>query len=252
MRGRDDELRGGLRARLARGGVVNAGFMTGAEGLVLLQGLLATALLGPDAIGLYGIVSTTAMTIVALRRVGTDEAFVRHEAADEALEFQRAFTVELALGLAAALLIALAAPVLAALYDDDRLVALTLAVTYLPVAFALQAPQWIFFRRMDYVRLRLLQAIVPLGTVLVATPLLLAGVGVWALIIGPFVGNALAVAAALRVSPYPLALRADPTPPGATCASRGPSSSRRWARSSSPRARSRCTASTSGWRRPAG
>ena len=209
MRGRDDERRGGLRARLARGGVVNAGFMTGAEGLVVLQGLLATALLGPDAIGLYGIVSTTAMTIVALRRVGTDEAFVRHEAEDEALEFQRAFTVELALGLAAALLIALAAPVLAALYDDDRLLALTLAVTYLPVAFALQAPQWIFFRRMDYVQLRLLQAIVPLGTVLVATPLLLAGVGVWALIIGPLAGNALAVAAALRASPYPLAVRPD-------------------------------------------
>ena len=57
--------------------------MVGAEGLVVLQGLLATALLGPDAIGLYGIVSTTAMTIVALRRVGTDEAFVRHEAGDE-------------------------------------------------------------------------------------------------------------------------------------------------------------------------
>ena len=87
--------------------------------------------------------------------------------------------------------------------------ALTLAVTYLPVAFALQAPQWIFFRRMDYVRLRVLQAIVPLGTVLVATPLLLAGVGVWALVIGPLVGNALAVAAALRASPYPLALRPD-------------------------------------------
>jgi PST family polysaccharide transporter len=205
----DDEQRGGLRARLARGGVVNAGFMVGAEGLVVLQGLLATALLGPDAIGLYGIVTTTAMTIVALRRVGTDEAFVRHEAADEQAEFQRAFTVELALGLAAALLIALAAPVLAALYDDDRLLALTLAVAYLPIGFALQAPQWIFFRRMDYVRLRVLQAIVPLGTVLVATPLLLAGVGVWALVIGPFAGNALAVIAALRVSPYPLRVRPD-------------------------------------------
>ena len=43
---------------------------------------------------------------------------------------------------------------LAALYDDDRLLPLTLAVAYLPLAFALQAPQWIFFRRMDYVRLR--------------------------------------------------------------------------------------------------
>jgi O-antigen/teichoic acid export membrane protein len=200
---------GGLRVATARGGVVNAAFLSGAEGLVLLQGLLATALLGPSAIGLYGIVTTTAMTIVALRRVGVDEAFVQEAAVDEEAEFQRAFAVELALGLAGALAIAALAPVLAAAYGDDRLLALTLAVAYLPVAFALQAPQWVFFKRMDYVRLRALQAIVPLGTVAVSVPLLLAGVGVWALIIGPLCGNAAAVLAAWRVSPYPLRARPD-------------------------------------------
>ena len=155
--------------------MINAAFLSGAELLVLAQGLLATALLGPDLIGLYGIVTTTAMTIVALRRVGIDEAFVQTAAADEEAEFQRALTVELALGLLGALAVAALAPVLAAAYDDSRLLALTLAVTYLPVAFALQAPQWVFFKRMDYVRLRTLQAIVPLVTVAVAVPLLLAG-----------------------------------------------------------------------------
>src|SRR3954453_20973035 len=197
----------GLRARTARGGVVNAAFLSGAEALVLAQGLLATALLGPDAIGLYGVVTTTAMTIVALRRVGIDEAFVQAEAADEEAEFQRALTVELAIGVAAALAIAALAPVLAAIYDDDRLLGLTLAVTYLPVAFALQAPQWVFFKRMQYVRLRTLQAIVPVGTVAVALPLLLAGAGVWALVIGPACGNIAAVLAAWRASPYRLRLR---------------------------------------------
>src|SRR3954453_890080 len=200
---------GNLRARTARGGVVNAVFLSGAEALVLGQNLLATALLGPDAIGLYGIVTTTAMTIVALRRGGIDEAFVQTGASDEEAEFQRAMTVEFALGLAGALAVAALAPVLAAAYDDDRLLALTLAVTYLPVAFALQAPQWVFFKRMDYVRLRTLQAIVPLVTVAVAVPLLLAGVEVWALVIGPFCGNAAAIAAAWRASPYRFGLRPD-------------------------------------------
>src|SRR3954447_602581 len=193
-----------LRALTARGGALNAAFLSGAEALVLLQGLLATALLGPDAIGLYGVVTTTAMTIVALRRVGIDEAFVQQAADHEEAEFQRAFAVELAIGLAGSLLIALLAPVLAAVYDDARLLALTLGVAYLPVAFALQAPQWVFFRRMDYVRLRVLQALVPMVTVLVTVPLLLAGVGVWSLVIGPLCGNAAAVAAAVRVSPYRL------------------------------------------------
>jgi O-antigen/teichoic acid export membrane protein len=199
----------GLRVRTARGGVVNAAFLSGAELLVLGQNLLATALLGPGLIGLYGIITTTAMTIVALRRVGIDEAFVQTDAVDEEAEFQRALTVELALGVLAALAVAALAPVLAAAYDDHRLLALTLAVSYLPVAFALQAPQWVFFKRMDYVRLRALQAIVPLVTVAVAVPLLLAGVEVWALVIGPFCGNLAAVIAAWRASPYRFRLRPD-------------------------------------------
>src|SRR3954452_4623396 len=173
-----------LRALTARGGALNAAFLSGAEALVLVQGLLATALLRADAIGLYGGVTTTAMTVVALRRVGIDEAFVQQAAEDEEAEFRRAFGVELAIGLAGSLLIAVLAPVLAAVYDDDRLLALTLRVAYLPTAFALQAPQWIFYRRMDYLRLRTLQAVVPLVTVLVTVPLLLAGVGVWSLVIG--------------------------------------------------------------------
>src|SRR4051812_15034046 len=203
---------GGLRVATARGGVVNAVFLSGAEGLVLVQGLLATALLGPGSIGLYGVVTTTAMTIVALRRVGIDEAFVQEAASDEEAEFQRALTVELALGVVAALAIALLAPVLAAAYDDDRLLGLTLAVTSLPIAFALQAPQWVFFKRMQFVRLRTLQAIVPLGTVVVALPLLLAGVGVWALVVGPFAGNLAAVLAAWRGAPLAPRVRGGAVP----------------------------------------
>src|ERR671931_1708505 len=112
-----------LRALTARGGALNAAFLSGAELLVLLQGLLATALLGPHSIGLYGIVTTTAMTIVQLRRIGIDEAFVQQAAEDEEAEFQRAFTVELAIGLLGALVIASRGPVLAAASDDGGLLA---------------------------------------------------------------------------------------------------------------------------------
>ena len=59
----------GLRARTARGGVVNAVFLSGAELLVLLQGLLATALLGPDA--LYGRPSVIGRATRAVWLTGT-------------------------------------------------------------------------------------------------------------------------------------------------------------------------------------
>jgi O-antigen/teichoic acid export membrane protein len=63
---------------------------------------------------------------------------------------------------------------------------------------------------MDFLRQRLLQAVVPVVTFCVTVPLAAAGVGVWSLVIGPFVGNAVAVAAAVAVSPYGLRLRFDP------------------------------------------
>jgi O-antigen/teichoic acid export membrane protein len=193
-----------LRARTARGGVLNALFLGGGEGLALAQGLIVTALLGPVAIGLYGIVTITAMTIVQLRRVGIDEAFVAQSAESQEDEFRRAFGVELGVGLAGSSTIALLAPVVALVYGDDRLLALTLAVAYLPLAFSLQAPQWVFFRRMDFLRVRLLQFAIPSVTFLVTVPLAIATDSVWALVIGPMCGNAVAIAAGVAISPYPL------------------------------------------------
>jgi O-antigen/teichoic acid export membrane protein len=208
----DDRLafpRPELRRRTARGAIVNGLFLGGAEALVLVQGLIVTVLLGPRAIGLYGIVTITAMTIVALKRVGIDEAFVQQSEEAQEEEFQRAFTLELALSAAFAIAIAASAPLVASVYGDDRLLWLTLAVSYLPLAFALQAPTWIFFRRMDFVRQRLLQAVVPMVTFCVTVPLAAAGVGVWSLVIGPFAGNLAGCVAAIAVSPYRLRLRFD-------------------------------------------
>jgi O-antigen/teichoic acid export membrane protein len=198
-----------LRRRTARGAIVNGVFLGGAEALVLVQGLIVTVLLGPRAIGLYGIVSTTALTIVALKRVGIDEAFVQQTEEAQEEEFQRAFTLELVLSVAFALAIVACAPLVEAVYGDDRLLWLTLAVAYLPIAFALQAPRWIFFRRMDFLRQRLLQAIVPVVTFCVTVPLAAGGVGVWSLVIGPMVGNTAGIVAAVAVSPYRMRLRFD-------------------------------------------
>ena len=62
---------------------------------------------------------------------------------------------------------------------------------------------------MDFVRQRTLQALVPVVTFVVTVPLVLAGVGVWSLVIGALAGNAAAVAMSIRLSPYKLALRFD-------------------------------------------
>lgn len=198
-----------LRQRTVRGALINALFLGGADALVLAQGLIVTVLLGPRSIGLYGIVTTTAVTVAALRRVGIDEAFVQQREDDQEAEFRRAFTLELIVGAAFSLVLLLAAPIVAVVYGDGQLLWLTAAVAYLPTAFALQAPTWIFFRRMDFVRVRTLQALVPVVTFCVTVPLAALGVGVWSLVIGPAVGNTVAVVAGIAASPYRLSLQFD-------------------------------------------
>jgi O-antigen/teichoic acid export membrane protein len=198
-----------LRARTVRGVAVNGAFLIVVEAVSLAQGLIAARVLGPRQIGLYGIVSITVMTLIALKRVGIDEAYVQQDEPEreQEQEFQRAFTLELVLSALFTLIILAAAPVLVAVYSDDRLLWLTIALAYLPIAFALQAPLWIFFRRMDFVRQRSIQALVPVVTFAVTVPLVLAGVGVWSLVIGAIAGNAASVALSIRVSPYRLGLR---------------------------------------------
>jgi O-antigen/teichoic acid export membrane protein len=210
MSGRFSFPREQLRARTVRGALVTGVFLLAIDALVVAQGLIVTRLLGPELIGLFGIVTVTTMTIVALKRVGIDEAYVQQEeAGSQEEEFQRAFTLDFLTSLAFVILLVAAAPVVAAVYGDGRLIGLMLATAYLPLAFALQAPLWVFFRRMEYGRQRALQAIQPLVSFAVTVPLAASGFGVYSLVVGPLAGYVVAVAVAVRVSPYRLRLRSD-------------------------------------------
>jgi O-antigen/teichoic acid export membrane protein len=198
-----------LPHRTVRGVAVNGIFLGVAEALVLAQGLIAARALGPHELGVYGVVSITVVTLIALKRVGIDEAYVQQDEDEQEREFQLAFTLDLGLAVLLAAAIAVLSPLIAALYGESRLLLLMLALAYLPIAQALQAPLWVFFRRMDFLRQRGLQSIVPIVNFAVTVPLVLSGVGVWSLVIGGFLGNMACIAMAARLSPYPLRLRFD-------------------------------------------
>ena len=200
-----------LRARTVRGAVVTAAFLVAIDALVVAQGLIVTRLLGPEAIGLYGIVAVTVMTVVALKRIGIDEAYVQQDEAGQEAEFQRAFTLELALSAAFTAALCALAPLVEAAYGDDRLLELMLAMAWLPLAMALQAPLWVFFRRMEYARQRALQAIQPVVTFAVTVPLVASDFGVYSLVVGLLAGYLAAVVVTVVMSPYRLRLRWDRT-----------------------------------------
>jgi len=198
-----------LRSRAARGAIINGLFLLAVESLGLIQAVVVARILNADEVGLYGIVSVTVITLLALKQVGIDEAYVQQDGEDQESAFQHAFSLDLGLSAGFAVLVAALSPLIGLIYGDFSLTPLMLALSLLPILFALQAPAWVFLRRMDFVRQRSLQAVVPVVTLGVTVGLILGGMGTWGLVIGALAGNAAAAAMAFKISPYTLAWRYD-------------------------------------------
>jgi O-antigen/teichoic acid export membrane protein len=204
------DLRGrGLRAHAARGTIVNAVFVVGLNTLSLLRSFAVAAFLDPSDFGVWGIIVIALGTLTWLKQVGLGEKYVQQEEADQEAAFQKAFTLELVANALLMVALLVAIPVAVAAYGQHKIVAPALAVVAVIPAYALQTPIWIFYRRMDFVRQRTLQAIDPVVGFVVAVGLAAAGAGYWAFVAALLAGgwaNALFI---WRSSPYPLRLRWD-------------------------------------------
>jgi PST family polysaccharide transporter len=192
----------GLRIRAARGTIVNAAFLVGVNTLNLLRGFLVAAFLTTAEYGVWGVVVVILFTLMFLRQVGIGEKYIQQDEPDQELAFRKAMTFELALaGIVLVAGVALV-PALAAILDDEAIIAPALVSLLMVPAQALQAPLWIFYREMDFVRQRKLQILDPLTGFVVAIGLLIAGWNYWALIVGVVAGTWVGAIVSLRASPY--------------------------------------------------
>jgi O-antigen/teichoic acid export membrane protein len=192
----------GLRIRAARGTIVNAAFLVGVNTLNLVRGFLVAAFLTTAEYGVWGVVLVVLFTLMFLRQVGIGEKYIQQDEPDQQLAFRKAMTFELALaGVVLVAGIALV-PALAAIFDEPEIVAPALVALLVVPAQALQAPLWIFYRDMNFVRQRTLQILDPVTGFLVAVALLIAGWGYWSLIVGVVVGAWVGALVSLRASPY--------------------------------------------------
>ena len=198
-----------LRQHAARGTLVNAGFLIALSGLGLLKGFVVAAFLTRTEYGLWGALLVGLGTLVWLKDVGVADRYVQQDEPDQRAAFELAFTLELALNGLLALLLLAALPVLALIYGRFDLIPPGLALILLLPATALQAPLWIYYRRMAFVRQRTLQAVDPLVSFAVTIGLAIAGAGLWSLVLGALAGSWCAAAVAVRSSPYPPRLRWD-------------------------------------------
>jgi O-antigen/teichoic acid export membrane protein len=198
---------GGLRRRAARGTVINAVWLVAISSITLLNGVIVAGVLGPEAFGLWGLLIISFGTLFVLGAVGLDDKYIQQDHPDQKVAFEVAFTLQ-ALYCGLFLLIGLVGiPLFSLLYGEPEILAPGLVLSLVFPLLALQTPIWVFYRRMDFLKQRLLQSVEPVISCAVTIALALAGVGLWSLVIGALTGSVVASAVAVRHSPYKLRFR---------------------------------------------
>jgi PST family polysaccharide transporter len=198
-----------LRAFAARGVLVNTLFDVGISGLNLVRGFVLAALVSSTAYGAWGVLVVSLGVLARLKMVGISDKYIQQGEPDQELAFQRAFTLEVLISLAAMIPIAAALPAVAAIYGHWSIVAPGLLLITMLLAGALQSPVWPYYRSMDFLRQRVLSSFEPVVGFVVAVALALAGAGVWALAVGMVAGAWAGALVAVARSPYPLRWRYD-------------------------------------------
>jgi O-antigen/teichoic acid export membrane protein len=196
-----------LRQRVARGTLVNTAYLVAINGLTIVQGLLLARLLGAGQYGLWGLLAVSFGTLFALGAIGLNDKYIQQDHPDQKAAFELAFTLQSMLCGLFTLIALTAIPLFSLLYDEPRILLPGMLLAVAMPLIALQTPMWVFYRRMDFVKQRLLQSLNPVVTFFVAVPLALAGLGFWSLVIGTLTGSLVTSAMAIHYSPYRLRFR---------------------------------------------
>lgn len=201
---------GSLRTHAARGTLVNTGFAVGLGALGLLKSFVLAGFLTRSDYGVWGVLIVTVSTLLWLKQVGIGDKYIQQEEPDQELAFQKAFTLELALTAALVLVLACAVPLIVVVYGLPKLIAPSIVIGFALLVSAFQAPQWVYYRQMDFVRQRTLAAVDPVTGFIVSIALAVAGAGYWAFVGGLAAGACAASIAAVLQSPFKLRLRYEP------------------------------------------
>jgi PST family polysaccharide transporter len=196
----------GRRVRAARGAIVNTGFLVGLNLLGLVKGFLIAGFIAVSAYGVWGSLLAATAALFALANVGITDKYIQQDAPDQRAAFQLAFTLQLILNGIFVVLVIVTMPMFALAYNNWDILLPGWALALAIPAVAFQTPLWTFYRRMDYMRQRRIQAIDPLLNILVSLVFAILGFGFWALVIGTIVGAWASAILAVRASPYKLGI----------------------------------------------
>lgn len=198
-----------LRQHTARGTLINAAFTIALNTLGLLRGFIVAGFLVATDYGVWGIVVVALGTLMWLKQVGINEKFIQQDEADQEAAFQKAFTLEAIVNAVFLVLIVAAVPLAVWVYDQPKIAAPGLVIALVIPAYVLQTPTWVFYRNMDFVKQRSLQALDPIVGFVVTVALAVGGAGYWAFVLGTLAGAWAGAIVAVVNCPYRLRFRYD-------------------------------------------
>lgn len=187
--------------------MISAVWLTGLNVLSLARGFVVAGFLATSEYGTWGVVVAVLATVLWLRDIGLADRFVQQRDEDQERAFQVFFTLELSVAFVLFAVMAIVMPIYALALGQPSVLLPGLALALTPFSIALQTPIQIFYRDMNYLQQRLLQSVDPIAGFVVTVGLAIAGLGVWALVLGSLVGSFGQVVVAVRASPYRLRLR---------------------------------------------
>jgi O-antigen/teichoic acid export membrane protein len=191
-----------LRSFAARGMLINTVFDVALQGLSLVRGFIIAALLTKADYGVWSVLATSVGVVYNVKVIGVSDKYIQQDEPDQELAFQHAFTMECLVTLGSMIPLLVTVPLAALVYGHWVVLLPGLAVVMSLPAMPFTASLWVYYRRMEFARARLLQALDPLTGFVVTIVLAIAGAGYWALVAGLLAGAyASAIGCWLR-SPY--------------------------------------------------
>ena len=191
----------GRRRLAARGTLINSGFQIGIGGLNMLRTVIVAGFLTTTDFGIWGIVLLTVAFAGVMKGAAIGDKYVQQSEEDQELAFQKAFTLDLIFAGLFFVLSCAVAPLLALAYGQWELVAPALALSVVIPSSALHAPVWVFYRRMDFLRQRLVLSVDPIASFVVTIALAAAGLGYWSLVLGVVSGSIVGAVVAMAMAP---------------------------------------------------
>ena len=207
---RDERLLGipNVRRHLANGMLLTSAFQLGIVGLSALRGLVVAVFMTRADYGLWGLIGFTLWAALGLKtQFGANDKYIQQSDENQEQAFQRAFTVELIFAAATAPAAAGISVLFAVVSGHPAVLAPSAVLLLLLPSTALQFPLAVFYRQLDFRRLRMLQSVEPLVAFVATLALAVLGFGYWAFVLGAVAGSWCGSIVALRASPFRLALR---------------------------------------------